>query len=157
MSKTLTGRHVLVWLVGSFAAVLAVNVLFIVKAIGTYPGEDVNNPYLQGIDYNHTLANRAQQTALGWRATIAAARDSHATVTVSVTLQSGKALPPAFALTGRLRHPMDAERDRALAFRRTGRDSFESRLVAVPRGAWDVVVNASGPMPFEASRRVWLP
>jgi len=155
MTRTLSGRHVLGWLIGSFGVVFAINVLFIVKAIATYPGEDVHNPYLQGIDYNLTLADRAQQKARGWQATISAARSGNTDMTVSVTING--ALPGDFGIKGALRHPMDAERDRLLSFQRVGRNTFESRVPSVRAGAWDVVVSATDNVPFEASRRIWLP
>lgn len=151
----LTGKHVLFWLIGVFAVVIGVNALFVVKALDTYPGEDVQNPYMQGIAYNHTIAAHAAQTARGWRATIAANRTPDGATLVSVVLESKASLPSGFALTGELRHPADAERDRNLVFARHG-NMFVGQAGKVTPGAWDVLVHAKSPMPFEASRRLWL-
>jgi nitrogen fixation protein FixH len=53
---------------GFFAVDFAINGLFIARAVGTFPGEDVKNSYVQGNDYNAALAQRAQQLQLGWTA-----------------------------------------------------------------------------------------
>jgi nitrogen fixation protein FixH len=54
-----------------------------------------------------------------------------------------------------LRHPADAERDRALVFARHG-NLFLGQVSKVTPGAWDVLVHAKSSIPFEASRRLWL-
>jgi nitrogen fixation protein FixH len=156
VSKVLTGRKVLFWLVATFAVVIAVNGVFIAEAVRTWPGEDVAHPYLQGNDYNRTLARNAEQAGLGWRAKIAARRESDGVVTVLVSIDARAALPASLSMTGFLRHPMDAGRDRPLVFRRTDAHTFACRLSGVSPGAWDVVVNAEQATPFAATRRIWL-
>jgi len=158
MTRTLNGRQVLYWLFGTFGVIVAVNALFITKAISTYPGEDVSSPYLQGVDYNDTLADRARQATLGWRASISAARSPDARVTVTVRFEADDVLPQSFALHGLLRHPMDAERDHPLSLVRTADGTFVGHLSGVSKGAWDVVVSTDprAATPFEATRRVWL-
>ena len=151
----LTDKHVLFSLLGTFAVVIGVNVFFVVSALDTYPGEDVQNPYLQGVAYNRTIAAHAAQTARGWRATISADRAPDGATLVSVTLDSKMSLPAGLMLTGELRHPADAERDRALVFVRHG-NMFVGELDKVTPGAWDVSVHAVSPVLFEASRRLWL-
>jgi nitrogen fixation protein FixH len=64
----LRGVHVFWIIAGFFAVTFAVNALFISRAVGTFPGEDVRNSYVQGNDYNATLMRRAEQTQLGWTA-----------------------------------------------------------------------------------------
>jgi nitrogen fixation protein FixH len=152
----LTGRTVLIWLIATFAVVLGVNGFFIARAIGTYPGEDVHDPYLQGIGFNRTLAERHHQATLGWQASVEAKRSAAAT-TITVTLvDPRRALPATLNLTGELRHPTDAERDRVLVFTRHDANTFIGRTSVVAAGSWDVVVRAKGNVPFEATRRLWL-
>jgi nitrogen fixation protein FixH len=159
MTKSLTGKHVLLWLGGTFGVVFAVNALFVTKALDTYPGEDVQNPYLQGVDYNQTLAQRADQASLGWNATIDGSRSKAGEAAISVVVDAKDgALPPGFVLSGELRHPADAERDRALTFSKVGDKTFVSHVKSVGAGAWDVIVSAHDTknIPFEATRRLWL-
>ena len=67
-SKELKGRHVLYWMLAFFGVIFAVNGVFLYQAITSFPGEDVKKSYVQGLQYNQTLAARAAQTELGWRA-----------------------------------------------------------------------------------------
>lgn len=59
----ITGRKVLVFTVGAFAVIIAVNLLMAYKAISTFPGLEVSNSYVASQSFD---ADRAAQTALGW-------------------------------------------------------------------------------------------
>ena len=74
MTRTWNGYHVLTTCLVVFAMVLAVNVLFVIKAYTTFSGEDEQKPYLQGVEYNAALERRALQARLGWKATLEARR-----------------------------------------------------------------------------------
>jgi nitrogen fixation protein FixH len=55
------------WMAGAFCAGLfALNGYFLVAAIRSFPGEVAPKSYLQGLEYNATLARRAAQRELGW-------------------------------------------------------------------------------------------
>jgi nitrogen fixation protein FixH len=128
------GWHVLATLLAFFAAIIAVNVGFAIVAVRTFPGEDVRRSYLQGLNYNGTLATRRAQAGLGWRASAALRKDtSGALLEVSVT--SGAPLGP-LTLAGDLRRPTDARLDRALAFEQIAPGRFLARLQNLPPGAW---------------------
>jgi nitrogen fixation protein FixH len=71
-------------------------VLFAVSQT-TVRGEDEQNPYLQGIEYNQTLALRAEQEKNGWRAAIGAAREASGDVRISVSLNQANGTPEARA------------------------------------------------------------
>ena len=153
MNRPLTGRAFLFWLLGAFGVVFAVNGIFVTEAIETFRGGDEQNPYLQGIDYNHTLARRAEQVALGWRATIG--EQDHR---ILVTLKARDGSPVrGEELQGELHHPSDANLDRAIAFRAIAPGLYAAEMKDAKPGAWDVVVRAADvKKPFEASRRLWL-
>jgi nitrogen fixation protein FixH len=158
MTRTLTGRGVLLWLTGFFGLIFATNAAFITVAVKTFRGEDEQLPYLQGVEYNDTLAHRALQKKLGWQATISAVRHPDGSVRVSVSLRQpdGKA-PPAERLSGELRHPSDENRDQALHLVSEGGGAYRADLPKVSPGIWDVVVKSDkGDVPFEAIRRVLL-
>ena len=67
-TRTIRGVHVFWSIAAFFAAMIAIEAFFVVRAVTTFPGEDVPNSYMLGLDYNHTLAQRAEQGRLGWKA-----------------------------------------------------------------------------------------
>jgi len=157
MTRALTGRDVLLSLIAIFGLIFAVNTAFIVISVRTYRGEDEQKPYLQGVEYNHTLAERAKQSDLGWKASIGASRlaNGKARIAVSLIQSDGKPMTHA-VLVGELRHPADEHRDVPLTLHETGAGEYQADI-DVARGAWDVIVRETGSQPFEASRRLWVP
>lgn len=160
MSRMLTGRHVLGWLAGFFAVVIAMNACFILLSVTTFRGEDEQKPYLQGVQYNGTLSRRAEQLRRGWRATVSAARVAGGHVLIAVTLKDREGRPLAgVPLAVDLRHPSDENRDRTLHLRGAAPGSYEADAGTISAGYWDVIVTGVGKAtaPFEAMRRVWVP
>jgi nitrogen fixation protein FixH len=156
----LSGKHVLLMLIAFFGIILAVNIDLVLKAQTTFSGEDVHNAYLQGVDFNETLAKRAEQARLGWQAEIKASRTSVKAVNIAISIREpdGSA-PVGLALEGRLRHPSDARLDHDLKFRALGPGHFAVTLPNVPKGLWNIEVHSSAASshPFEADKRLWLP
>ncbi|MET0363358.1 MAG: FixH family protein [Sphingobium sp.] len=65
-SKGLRGVHVLFMTVSFFALIIAADTYFIVRAVNSFPGEQVRNSYVLGLDYNREVEERARQAELGW-------------------------------------------------------------------------------------------
>lgn len=151
--KPLTGRHVLLMIVGFFAVTITVNTIFITQAFRTFRGEDVPRSYMQGLSYNETLAARAAQADAGWAATTDVGRE-HAQIDIA----DANGLPvTGLDLSGRLRHPADANRDVVLDFSEDAPGHYRADFVAAP-GSWHLVVmsdDGSSP-PFEIDRPLWL-
>jgi nitrogen fixation protein FixH len=160
MSGKLSGRSVLAILVAFFGVIVAVNVVFIVDAVTTFRGEDEQLPYLQGIEFNHTLQRRAEQAGLGWNATLSARRDASGRVRVQVGMRdrSGQPLEHLMLVT-ELRHPTDSAHDRKVVLTEMGNGTYEGSFADVSPGAWDVLIELASPknVAFEAGRRTWLP
>ena len=159
MIKPLTGRGVLIWLGAFFACVIAVNAYYIALSIETFRGEDEQKPYLQGIEYNDTLAKRAVQARIGWRASVSATRraDGHVLIDVGLRDATGRAEATA-ALTGELRHPADENRDLSLHITAKGDGRYVADAGRITSGAWDVLVTSTDEkVPFEATARLWVP
>lgn len=70
MPAQIRGIHVFGIIAGFFLITFSVNGVFIWRAVTTFPGEEVEKSYLQGLEYNNTLARRAAQSELGWGAEI---------------------------------------------------------------------------------------
>lgn len=159
MTRNLSGRGVLLCLIGFFAVVIAVNAYFIFVSVDTFRGEDEQKPYLQGVEYNQTLARRAAQRSLGWRAAVSASRLASGEVRVAVALTRPDGTPqPGVKLQGELRHPADENRDRSLKLREVSPGSYQAYLSGIHPGRWDILIQtARNDVPFEASRRLWVP
>lgn len=67
-SKGLRGVHVLWMTVSFFALIIAADTYFIVRAVNSFPGEQVRNSYVLGLDYNREVEERVKQAELGWTA-----------------------------------------------------------------------------------------
>ncbi len=156
----LSGRHVLIAMLAFFAAVIAVNVAFAVIAVSSFPGEDVRRSYLQGLNYNDTIAARREQAALGWRATAEVRGDGdRALVEVVVRTRDGAPLGGA-TVTGELRWPTDSRRDHVLTFEPAGEGRYVAHVGPLHEGNWRLRAHAEdaagGALDFE-SELVWMP
>jgi nitrogen fixation protein FixH len=154
----LSGRAVLVWLTGFFGIIIAVNIIFITMSVKTFSGEDEQKPYLQGMEYNDTLARRAAQRRLGWQGEIGATRLAGGAVRITVAVKDAAGQPlRGLALAAELRHPADERRDRELSLAETAPGLYQSDVPGVAAGHWDVLVTAKSRQPFAADRRLWVP
>ena len=157
----LRGWHVLTGLVAFFGAVIAVNVYFAFAAVATFPGEDVTHPYIQGLEYNRTLAEHRAQHAQGWRATAGLERGADgALLAIALRQPNGAPLTGAH-LVGALRWPADVHRDRALAFQEPSPGRYVAKLAHLAEGDWDLRARATARdgrnLDFEADLRWPLP
>jgi nitrogen fixation protein FixH len=156
----LRGHHVLLGMLAFFAAVIAVNVSFAVIAVRSFPGEDVRRSYLQGLNYNETIAERRAQAALGWRAdAVLAGSGPDATVVVNLSTRTGAPLNGA-TLSGELRWPADARRDQTLAFTRQGDGRYAASVGALAAGRWRLrarAADANGEALDFESELTWQP
>jgi nitrogen fixation protein FixH len=156
--KELKGRHVLILLLSFFAVTVAVNAAMATYAIATFSGEDIPNPYLQGLAYNKTLRAQQAQNALGWSATIAAVReDGKVKARVMVRDRSGNAIS-GLTVSLKLRRPTDARLDRTVALA-PAEGGHAASVADLAPGVWDAVAVVRSPdgEAFEATRRVVLP
>jgi len=151
----LTGWHVLAALVLFFAADIAVNTVFIVRAYRTYPGEVSVTPYEDGLLYDAALRQKQAQAALGWRATAGFAGADGIAVTVA---DAAGAPVRGLTVSGLLQRPATETGKRQVAFRETAPGAYRASAGALD-GAWDLditAVDARGHK-FIAERRLVRP
>lgn len=157
MTFPLTGRGVLLWLGGFFAIIFATNAYFITLSIKTFRGEDEQLPYLQGINYNHMLVERAEQKALGWKAAVTIIRLPSGSAHLQVAIRDAGGRPmDGLALKGELRHPADENRDRSLEMKSVAPGVYQADIDRIAPGAWDAVLRTESGAPFEVVQRLWL-
>ncbi|CAN7557504.1 FixH family protein [Phenylobacterium sp. LjRoot219] len=150
----ITGWHVLAGVVGFFAVVIAVDVVFTVLAVRTFPGTVSVTPYEDGLLYNRKLARIAAQEELGWRAAAAA---EPLAVSLEVRDRAGAPLS-GLAVTGRLERPATEQDRKALTFREVSPGRYRAPAGGLS-GAWDLTVEARDPAgrSLEAERRLTWP
>lgn len=157
MTFPLTGRGVLLWLGGFFAIIFATNAYFVTMSVKTFRGEDEQLPYLQGINYNHMLAERTEQRALGWKGHVAIVRLPSGSARLQVTIRDAGDRPlGGLALRGELRHPADENRDRPVTMKGVGPGLYQADIDRIAPGAWDAVLRTESGAPFEVVQRLWL-
>lgn len=147
------GWHVLVLMLAFFGLIIAVNVTFAVIAVQSFPGEDVRRSYLQGIRYNDTLAQRREQTALGWQANADFARDANGAILEVILRDRDGAPVDGASITGELQWPTTDSFDRATAFEAQGAGRYVARLDDLHPGRWRLRAHAerdTGSLDFEA-------
>jgi len=157
MTYSLTGRGVLLWLGGFFAIIFATNAYFVTMSVKTFRGEDEQLPYLQGINYNHMLAERTEQRALGWKGTVTIVRLPSGSARLQLAIRDAGGRPlEGLVVKGELRHPADENRDRPLAMKAVAPGLYQADIDKIAPGAWDAVLHTEGGAPFEVVQRLWL-
>jgi nitrogen fixation protein FixH len=156
--RELTGRTVLICLIGFFGVVAAVNAVMIRAATSTFAGVEVDSSYQAGLRFQHELEAVRAQDARHWSVTARLARraDGAAELTLSVRDRNGAPLPGLEAVA-RLEHPTDARHDHAIAMQPTGPGAFAGATPAEP-AQWDLLIELSrdGRTLFRSKSRVDL-
>jgi len=150
------GWHVLTALLAFFGAIIAVNIAFAVIAVRSFPGEDVRRSYVQGLQYNDTLAERRVQQALGWQASADLRHDGEEAVVEVIVRARGGAPVSDARVTGALQWPVHARRDHTLAFTSMGDGRYQARVGPLQPGRWRLRARAeaeTGALDFEAELR----
>lgn len=87
-SKGLRGVHVFWMVVAFFALIIGTDTYFIIRAVNTFPGEQVKNSYVLGLDYNREIEERNRQAELGWTAEAGIVADGGVALVVRFADQS---------------------------------------------------------------------
>lgn len=158
MTRTLTGRHVLLIFLGFFLTIVGVNAVMVTFAVRTFSGEDVAMPYAKGLAYNQTLDRQAAEARSGYAVAIDGAREADGRVGIQITVTQMGDPASGIAVTARLRHPVNAHLDRPIALDPAGNGRFRA-LEALAPGRWDieVTVNRDAAEVYQARDRLWLP
>jgi nitrogen fixation protein FixH len=157
--KPLTGRKVLLMLVGFFGVVFAVNFLLAKLAIDTLPGTEVDSAYSASLAYENEIAAAHDQSARDWKvdAHIQRGADGGATLQVEARDASGK---PMSGLTfqGRFERPTDRRADQPVELAEMGIGIYRGSAPLIAAGQWDLVLEAAsaGQRMFLSKNRVLL-
>ena len=140
-ARNLTGRHVLLWLVGFFVAVFAVNAVLVRVAISTFGGVETTSSYKAGLQFEHEVAVAERQDALHWRVSGKLTRDGVGQAVLDVSARDATGAPLAgLSADARLAHPADERLDRVIEVRPLTAGVFRGTTQAQP-GQWDLIVD----------------
>ncbi len=154
----LKGWHVLLIMLGFFGVMFAVNGVFLYSAITSFPGEDVEKSYLQGLNYNDTLEQRREQAALGWTLR-AGLVEGASRLRIEASDQDGEPLS-TLTVTATLRRQATTAEDITLSLDPVLRGAYEVDLPPLSKGMWEVDIearSAHGDDVFNAVKSVSVP
>jgi len=135
--RKLTGGHVLMIMLAFFGLVFAVNGVFLYRAITSFPGEDTKKSYLQGLNYNQTLAERNAQAELGWTA---AAGVVGGELIFTLNDAEGAALSSR-RVVAQLRRAASKAGDSDIVLSYQGEGEYAGELSGFESGRWDVRIS----------------
>ena len=157
--EPITGRDVLVMLLGLFGLVVAVNGVFIYFAVTSFSGLETENAYVKGLAYNETLRAADAQRALGWTVELSHRPVDGGLEDVAVSFRDEGGNPVEnLAVDAVLRRPVDDGFDRNIALEPLGAGRYGAAFALPLRGQWDVHLKATAPdgTAYRLERRLWL-
>lgn len=139
--RVLTGRAVLLWLVGFFGVVFVVNGVLVQAAISTFGGVETPSSYKAGQQFEQEAGLARRQDALHWQVTGALARDRAGEAVLDVTARDDKgAALKGLTADARLAHPADDRFDHVIAVRAVADGVFHGAAQAQP-GQWELIID----------------
>jgi nitrogen fixation protein FixH len=154
----LTGRMVLLILIGFFSVIVAVNGVMAYVAVNTFSGMQTQRPYEAGLKFNHAIAKARVQQEQHWVVDTHVERAKSGEVSLSIALadQQGKAISDS-QLDVQLVSPVDSRYDATFALQGDGAGRYRG-LAQAPAGQWDLVIIAkrSDEAVFRSVSRVTL-
>jgi nitrogen fixation protein FixH len=136
--KKFTGRKMLIWMLSFFGVIIAVNAVFITKALQSNSGVVTENPYEVGLSYNKILEKRSKQEALGWKGMTAV--ESKSLLVYTLTDKSGKPITGAKVSVDMLR-PVQKGYDFTLPLNDDGNGRYSAKLKVPVAGSWTAHVS----------------
>src|SRR5262249_35220763 len=150
--RPLTGRMVLIMLLGFFGLVIAVNLVMVREAISTFGGVDTPSSYQAGLDFKAEERAVAAQDALRWRVDARLHRSDQGETVATPGIDPEANPFPGLAANARFANPADERRDVPVALRETVRGPYAG-VAVVGSGQWtfDVVIGRAGNRLFHST------
>ncbi|MFD1695084.1 FixH family protein [Roseibium aestuarii] len=157
--KPLTGRGVLMWVIGFFAVIFAANGVFIYLALGSFPGVVVDSSYKASQAYNKELATARAQAERGWTVTASLERGENDQARLRIEPRDKEGLVlTGLTLTASLEHPAHQGQDLTLDLQETQSGVYEGSAEGLTSGNWELVIEArqGEERLFRSQNRVFL-
>lgn len=139
--RRLTGKTVLICLVGFFGIVATVNAIMLHAAVTTFAGTKADSAYRAGLAYNGEAAAASAQDALNWRINGQFAHIEAGQVMLMVDVTDAHHAPiPGLAIAARLAHPLNAKLDREMTLARVTEGTFRG-VAEAQAGQWELTID----------------
>lgn len=163
IANGLTGRHVLLAMVGFFGVIFAVNGVLLWKALATHSGLVANEPYRKGLAYNERIEADERQRRLGWTDDVQLVGRN--TITVALAGDAGAPVT-GLEISAVLGRPTTTRQDMRLTLVEVAPGRYEAATGPLEAGAWLVALEARqsavasaapvGEPVFRSKKRLWL-
>jgi nitrogen fixation protein FixH len=157
--RPLTGRVVLVWLLGFFGLVIGANITMMKFAIDTLPGTEVDSAYSASLAYEREIAAARAQSQRDWQVNAKVERQADGNATLRVEARDKNGTPLAgLTFFGRLERPADKRADLEVTLAEVGNGIYRGNAAGVSPGRWDLVLegDSAGNRMFLSKNRVTL-
>ena len=139
--RELTGRAVLLWLVGFFAFVFVVNAVMVRAAISTFGGLETQSSYKAGLMFESEVARAERQEAMHWRVDGKLSRDRNGEAVLDISVRDAHGVPVAgLTADATLAHPADERLDHVIRLAKIGAGAFRGEAQG-HSGQWDLIVD----------------
>lgn len=148
--RELTGRAVLLWLVGFFAVIFAVNGWLVQAATSTFGGLETDSSYKAGLMFEREVAKAERQQELNWQVDGALVRGRGGATVLNISVRDTQGQPvDGLTADARLAHPADSRLDHVIRLDTAGAGRFHGADSAQP-GQWELIVDF-----YRANERVF--
>lgn len=157
--RPLTGRAVLISLLGFFAVVIAANLVMAKFAIDTLPGTEVDSAYGASLAYEGEIAAARDQNGRNWKVDAHVERHADGAAMLQLEAHDNSGAPmPGLKFSGRFERPTDRRADRAMTLAEVGGGIYRGSTVALAPGQWDLVLegDVAGQRMFLSKNRIVL-
>ncbi len=141
--RPVTGRTVLVCVLGFFGVVIGVNAIMITLAVSTMPGLEIEKPYQAGLGYNAEIETARAQAARSWSVFGHIDRSAGGGAAVKVEARDATGAPVGgLAVSVKLMRPTDGRADRSIHLGEREKGTYLGAAASVAPGVWDVEIDA---------------
>ena len=139
--RELTGRAVLIWLIGFFGVVFLVNGIMAKAAISTFAGVETQSSYKAGQMFEQEVALAKAQDDLHWHVDGKLDLDRIGEAVLDMTVRDAQGQPVGgLSADARLWHPADSRRDHVIPMSKTSPGAFHGEARA-QSGRWELIVD----------------
>lgn len=137
----LTGRHVLLWLLGFFGLVFIVNAVLVRAATSTFGGLETPSSYQAGLMFESEVARAERQQALHWHVDGKLTRDRKGEAVLDISVRDAQGAPvTGLSADATLAHPADARLDHVIHLVKSGAGAFHGEARG-HSGQWELIVD----------------